>query len=158
MVIKRRATSDSQRSGPSEQALALSVAVRTRMRANRSTNTGPELAVRKALRGLGLRFGTHSRIQTDIGVIRPDLTFYGSRIAVFVDGCFWHRCRLHRSIPKANRNWWMNKLDRVVERDRKQERTLRRNGWSVFRVWEHERPDVAAKRIARRVGFTHPRT
>ena len=71
---------------------------------------------------------------------KPDFVFRRARLAVFVDGCFWHSCPIpkHASCPKTRRAWWANKLKRNQERDREVNRTLRRMGWRVLRVWEHE--------------------
>lgn len=66
---------------------------------------------------------------------------------MFVDGCFWHSCPEHRSVPKANADYWVPKLRRNVERDREIDARLQADGWKVIRVWEHEAPTVAAERI-----------
>lgn len=73
-------------------------------------------------------------------------------VAVFVDGCFWHRCPLHGTLPKANADWWLAKLDRNVERDRETDLLLVASGWQVLRFWEHEEPAAAAATIAGAVG------
>ena len=80
--------------------------------------------------------------------MRPDIVFVSSRLAVFVDGCFWHRCPEHATQPKANKQWWTNKLQDNVERDRRHDSALRKAGWSVLRVWEHEDPHEAAAKIS----------
>jgi DNA mismatch endonuclease (patch repair protein) len=82
---------------------------------------------------------------------RADIVFKSSRVAVFVDGCFWHACPAHGSLPKSNSEWWAEKLARTKERDRDTDRTLRLAGWKVVRVWEHENPKIAASRIARTI-------
>ena len=69
-------------------------------------------------------------------------------MAVFVDGCFWHRCPEHGTRPRTNADWWQAKLDRNVQRDRRVESALADAGWTVVRVWEHEPPTVAADRLA----------
>lgn len=79
---------------------------------------------------------------------RADILFSGAKVAVFVDGCFWHCCPIHRTFPKANGAWWAKKLQMNRDRDRDTNRQLRRAGWHVERVWEHEMPDKAAARIA----------
>ena len=73
------------------------------------------------------------------------------RIAVFVDGCFWHSCPKHRSIPSNNREWWSEKLASNVERDRETDRILKSQGWKVIRVWEHENVTTAANRVERAI-------
>jgi DNA mismatch endonuclease (patch repair protein) len=70
-----------------------------------------------------------------------------ARVAVFVDGCFWHSCPEHGTTPKANRDWWIDKLQRNKERDALTDQQLRAQGWQVVRVWEHERPEHAARLI-----------
>ena len=100
----------------------------------KSFNTGPELALRRRLWSLGLRY----RKQVRIGRIRPDISFLGSRVAVFVDGCFWHGCPLHYSPPKTRPDFWSQKLRQNVDRDQNQTLTLEKQGWHVLRVWEHE--------------------
>jgi DNA mismatch endonuclease (patch repair protein) len=115
------------------------------MQANRRRDTGPELALRKALFAEGLRYRVDHPIRCDEGrPIRPDIVFTRQRLAVFVDGCFWHGCPEHCVMPKANRLFWRRKLERNIERDRETDRRLEAAGWCVVRVWEHE--SVAAAR------------
>jgi DNA mismatch endonuclease, patch repair protein len=71
-----------------------------------------------------------------------------AKVAVFVDGCFWHRCPQHASFPTKNGEWWRAKLDRTYERDRRNDSALASAGWTVIRVWEHEDVEEAADRIA----------
>jgi DNA mismatch endonuclease (patch repair protein) len=78
---------------------------------------------------------------------RADLLFRGARVAVFVDGCFWHSCPIHRTSPKANGEWWRQKLEANERRDRDTDALLQKAGWHAVRVWEHEKPSVAAKRV-----------
>jgi DNA mismatch endonuclease (patch repair protein) len=82
---------------------------------------------------------------------RADVVFGPSRVAVFVDGCFWHVCPIHGSKPKTNTDYWGPKLKANVERDRDTDRRLRELGWEVFRVWEHEEPEPAASLIGEAV-------
>ncbi|HEV2771530.1 MAG TPA: very short patch repair endonuclease [Thermoleophilaceae bacterium] len=113
--------------------------MRTRMRANRSSDTAPELALRSALHRRGLRYRVHLRIAVAGGrPIRADIAFPRQRVAIFVDGCFWHDCPEHGELPQANREFWRTKFRRNVERDRRHDRLLRATGWQVVRVWEHE--------------------
>lgn len=111
-------------------------------------DTGPELALRSQVHGLGLRYRVDAPPLAGLRR-RADLVFRSSRVAVFVDGCFWHGCPVHGSQPKANAEWWSAKLARNRSRDRQTDRALRRAGWSVVRVWEHEDPSKAAARVAR---------
>ena len=78
---------------------------------------------------------------------RADLVFPGKRVAVFVDGCFWHACPEHASWPKANADWWREKILANQRRDRDTDRRLAEAGWHVIRIWEHESPAIAADRI-----------
>jgi DNA mismatch endonuclease (patch repair protein) len=109
-------------------------------------STGPEIDLRRALHRCGLRFRvTGVRLPG-----RPDVVFTRARIAVFVDGCFWHRCPQHGVLPKNNADWWLAKLDRNVERDREKDAALAALGWDIVHVWEHEDMAKAAARIAGR--------
>ncbi len=100
-------------------------------------NTSPEVRLRSALWRLGLRFRIgHHLVGT------PDIVFPAVRLAVFIDGCFWHRCRKHSHLPKSNIKYWKRKFQLNKERDVRVNRKLRRQGWRVLRVWEH---DVASE-------------
>jgi DNA mismatch endonuclease, patch repair protein len=127
------------------------------MKANRSRDTSPELLLRAALHRVGLRFRVHRRPEPDLRVT-ADIVFGPSRIAVFVDGCFWHRCPVHATYPKNNGEWWDKKLRGNVDRDRRADTALGERGWRVIRVWEHETPEVAAARIAAEVRACRNRT
>ncbi|MGH3673817.1 MAG: very short patch repair endonuclease [Pseudonocardiaceae bacterium] len=113
------------------------------MQRQRCDDTVPELMLRRALHARGLRFRKGLRGLPG----RPDIVFPRARLAIFVDGCFWHRCPQHRSMPKNNGAWWDAKLQANVERDRRQDAALRDAAWTVLRVWEHEDVDVAADNI-----------
>ena len=78
-----------------------------------------------------------------------DIVFSRRRVAVFVDGCFWHGCPEHRTYPKANAEWWSAKLERNIERDADTDRRLSEAGWTVVRIWEHESPEGAFFRLKR---------
>jgi DNA mismatch endonuclease (patch repair protein) len=80
---------------------------------------------------------------------RADVVFPAARLAVFVDGCFWHGCPEHRTLPRANGSWWMQKLEANSRRDLETTARLEACGWTVVRVWEHENPEVAADEIAK---------
>ena len=116
------------------------------MRANRSRDTGPERAIRSALHARGLRYQLHRRAVRDVRS-EADLLFPKERVAVYVDGCFWHSCPKHRVLPKANATWWKSKLQANVDRDRRVDAALAGHGWTVVRVWEHEPPEHAADSI-----------
>ena len=113
-----------------------------------SANTVPEVRVREALHRLGVRFRLDQPIVLERGrVVRPDLTFRGLKVAVFVDGCFWHSCSAHCRTPSSNREYWTNKISGNARRDRATTERLETSGWTVVRVWEHEDPELAALRI-----------
>lgn len=126
-------------------------AVRRVMQANRKRDTGPELALRRLVWRRGLRYRVDARVPGLPVRRRADLLFVGPRVAVYVDGCFWHRCPEHGTDPKTNSSYWGPKLQRNVERDRATEDLLRAAGWRVVRVWEHEDPTVAADRVQQAV-------
>jgi len=116
------------------------------MQGNRGKDTRPEIALRSALHRRGLRFFKNRRPLPDVRC-RADIVFPGARVAVFVDGCFWHRCPVHGVSPTANRAYWHAKLDRNVARDRRNDGVLAEAGWRVVRVWEHDDPHRAAEHI-----------
>jgi DNA mismatch endonuclease, patch repair protein len=127
------------------------------MRANRRTDTKPELALRRALHKRGYRFRKDYRLDLDGGRrVRPDIAFTARRVAVFVDGCFWHACPEHGSKPRANDWYWTPKLARNVERDRVADETLASAGWQVVRIWEHESLEQALAAVIAVVGARMP--
>jgi DNA mismatch endonuclease, patch repair protein len=105
-------------------------------------NSTPELALRQALHRRGLRYRLHAPLPG-----KPDVVFSARKLAVFVDGCFWHACPMHGSVPKNNRQWWQEKLAATVLRDRRKDAALAALGWATIHVWEHERPEEAAERV-----------
>lgn len=118
------------------------------MRANRSRDTGPELAVRRIVHAAGLRYRVSSPPLTHLRRT-ADLVFRPTKVAVFIDGCFWHACPVHGTKPQANADYWLPKLERNRERDRETTGALEEAGWTVLRFWEHEDPEeVAATVIA----------
>lgn len=118
------------------------------MLGNRRTNTKPEVALRSGLHAAGLRFRKDLRLDLGEVKVRPDIVFTRARVAVFVDGCFWHRCPIHGVMPKRNSEFWTPKLIRNVDRDREQDAALRNAGWTVVRVWEHVPVDDAVRMVA----------
>ena len=116
---------------------ATSRAATSIMRGNRSTDTRPEQVLRSILFQKGLRFRKHHPVDTDLRRVRPDVVFTRQRLAVFVDGCFWHGCPDHGKAPKSNSTYWTAKLERNRERDIATTDALRRAGWRVLRIWEH---------------------
>lgn len=128
-------------------ALETTPATRARMSRQRSRDTKVELELRRRLHALRLRFRIHRRPLT--GVRREaDVILGPARIAVFVDGCFWHGCPEHATWPRHNAEFWRTKIERNQERDRDTDARLADAGWLAVRVWEHENPDEAAARIA----------
>jgi DNA mismatch endonuclease, patch repair protein len=135
-------------SGPVNRAVIPSSAHATAtMKANRRRDTKPEVAIRSLLHRRGLRFRIDKPIRTDTGIVRPDVVFTTQRIAVFVDGCYWHACPEHGELPRANRDFWREKFRRNRARDKEQTAALEKAGWSVLRIWEHEEPQRAAERV-----------
>lgn len=120
---------------------------RSVMRANRKVDTGPELLLRSSLHRRGYRFLVNIAPDSNISC-RVDILFPRSRIAVFVDGCFWHRCPEHGVRPRTNSEYWDAKIARNLARDRRNNAELEAAGWVVVRVWEHEPPHEAAERIS----------
>jgi DNA mismatch endonuclease (patch repair protein) len=117
------------------------------MRAMPTRHSRPEVLLRRLLHGLGLRYRLHGQGLPG----RPDVVFRRARIAVFVDGCFWHFCPRHCVLPRNNRLWWKSKLLANRVRDRRNDRALSAVGWLAIHVWEHENMDAAAGRVLKHV-------
>lgn len=128
------------------QSWASSDGTRRSMRANRGRDTRPELALRREVWRRGLRYRVDVRPLAGLNR-RADLVFPGAKVAVFVDGCFWHSCPTHATRPTANGDYWAAKLDGTVARDRETDARLEAEGWTVLRFWEHEDPTSAADRV-----------
>ncbi|MFD8915694.1 very short patch repair endonuclease [Streptomyces sp. NPDC059575] len=119
---------------------------RARMRTQKSRNTEVEMTLRRALHAAGLRYRVHRRPLK--GVRREaDVLFGPTKVAVFVDGCFWHGCPEHATWPKSNAEFWRTKIEGNRRRDRDTDERLRSAGWVPVRVWEHEDPVAAAARV-----------
>lgn len=128
------------------ESWASSEAARNTMRANRRRDTSPELRVRRLLHAGGLRF----RVDTAPGPDRrrrADIVFTRARIAVFIDGCFWHGCPIHFVAPKTNAAYWGPKIEANRARDISTTAHLVEDDWLVLRFWEHEDPEVVAEEI-----------
>ncbi|MGB6246809.1 very short patch repair endonuclease [Gordonia sp. (in: high G+C Gram-positive bacteria)] len=133
---------------------ASSAGVRKSMQSNRSRDTGPELKLRSELHRRGLRYFV-DRAPIKGVRRRADIVFPRKKIAVFVDGCFWHGCPEHFTIAKTNAGYWAAKVDGTRARDRDTDRILTAAGWTVLRVWEHEDIGDAANRVV--VAVREPR-
>lgn len=125
---------------------AISKTVTDAMRSMPEHSTGPEMAVRRLLYQQGLRY----RVQYPVpGVPRRsiDIAFPGKKIAIFIDGCFWHGCALHRNIPAHNRDWWQDKIDQNRARDCDTDEILRDAGWIALRYWEHDSAEQIVSKV-----------
>jgi DNA mismatch endonuclease (patch repair protein) len=111
-------------------------------------DTAPEVELRRELHRRGLRFRVSFRPSVAVRST-ADLVFTRAKVAVYVDGCFWHSCPEHGTMPASNRDWWHEKLERNKARDREADEALAAAGWRVVRVWEHETAREAADRIER---------
>jgi DNA mismatch endonuclease, patch repair protein len=115
----------------------------------RRRDTKPEVALRSALHRRGYRFRKDYPVRVNGKLIRPDIAFTRRRIAVFIDGCFWHCCPEHGRNPSVNGEYWSPKLARNAARDREQTDALEGEGWIVVRFWEHESIGFAVDSIAK---------
>lgn len=116
------------------------------MRSTRQSDTTAEITLRRALHSLGMRY----RLNVPVPGARRrriDIAFMSARIAVLVDGCFWHGCPIHGTWPRANAAFWRQKIERNQLRDQETTRILEERGWCVYRVWEHEEPELVAQKI-----------
>lgn len=129
---------------------APSAAARATMRANRGRDTGPEMAVRRALHARGLRYRVDHPLPFDRRR-RADIVFTRAKVAVFIDGCFWHGCPEHGKKPRTNTRFWADKIARNEERDAETTLRLTELGWAVLRFWEHESVDFAVESVVRTV-------
>ncbi|MCX5042129.1 very short patch repair endonuclease [Aldersonia sp. NBC_00410] len=117
-----------------------------RLSRQRTRDTAPEVALRRELHHRGRRFFVDRAPLAGLRR-RADLVFPSRRVAVYVDGCFWHSCPVHATYPKNNAQWWADKLATNVARDRDTDARLVEHGWRVVRVWEHESVLEAADRV-----------
>jgi DNA mismatch endonuclease (patch repair protein) len=127
------------------------------MGSNRRRDTAPEIQLRSLLHGRGFRF----RVDLPIRVagrrpVRPDIVFTRARVAVFLDGCFWHGCPQHWRAPKSNRDYWTTKIENNRQRDVATDDALAADGWDVVRVWEHEPLLCAAGKVEAAMVRTPP--
>jgi DNA mismatch endonuclease (patch repair protein) len=127
---------------------ASSAATRRVMQGNRGRDTQPEIQLRAQLHRRGLRFRKHAAPLPGLRC-DADVVLSRARIAIFVDGCFWHGCAEHGRTPRANASYWTAKIERNKQRDRRNNELLAAAGWLVLRYWEHDDPEVAAVEVAR---------
>jgi DNA mismatch endonuclease, patch repair protein len=122
--------------------------VSRRMRAIKRRDTGLERSIRSALHSQGLRFRVDYLVALpDVRAVRVDVAFTRLRLAVMVDGCFWHGCPIHGRVPSANPQYWPAKLARNRRRDEVVNEQLSTIGWNVVRVWEHEELESATGKV-----------
>lgn len=126
---------------------ASSAGVRIRMQSQKRRDTKPELAVRSLLHAAGLRYRV-DRAPLPGFRRRADLVFARARVAVFIDGCFWHSCPEHGMIPATNTDWWREKFEANRARDADTDARLLDAGWLPARFWEHESPSQVAEKVA----------
>ena len=132
--------------GQVAESWASSPGVRASMRSNKGRDTKPERQLRSAVHALGLRYRVSVRPLKNIRRT-ADLVFTRHKVAVFLDGCFWHGCPEHHTVAATNAEFWATKVATNKARDRDTDRRLAEAGWTVVRVWEHEDAGVAAQRV-----------
>lgn len=134
--------------GPSDYPTPTTAAATAVMRGNRKYDTWPERRLRSALHRTGLRFRKHLNITGASVRVAPDIVFPRRRLAVFVDGCFWHCCPEHGTRPQSNSGYWSPKLARNRARDARVNEELSTAGWEVLRIWEHVSTREAVQLVA----------
>ena len=142
-AITKRRLEDAVRRGYDPPPVARSL----NMAAIKRSDTKPELALRRALHAKGYRFRKDYPLRLAGKLVRPDIAFTKQRVAIFVDGCYWHSCPLHGQTPVNNSAFWSDKFSATNERDRTQNGLLRRAGWHVLRIWEHETIQAATAAV-----------
>jgi DNA mismatch endonuclease (patch repair protein) len=116
------------------------------MQANRRRDTAPEMAIRRLVHASGLRYRVDARPLANVRHT-ADIVFTRAKVAVFIDGCWWHGCAEHYRPPASNIAYWADKVGRNRARDRQIDQVLISADWTVIRIWEHESPEPAARRI-----------
>ncbi|MFD8255100.1 MULTISPECIES: very short patch repair endonuclease [Streptomyces] len=135
---------------PPAGSWASSAARRRNMQAIRSRDTTPEKLIRRLVHAQGLRYRVAARPLPDLRRT-ADMVFRPAKVAVFIDGCYWHGCPEHYVPPKTNEGYWSDKVARNMARDRDTDQRLAEAGWTVLRFWEHEASEKCAARIAAEV-------
>lgn len=123
-----------------------SKAALNRMKAAKPRDTAPEKSLRSELHKKGLRYRIDVKPLKELNR-RADIVFRSAKVAIFVDGCFWHGCPIHGTQAKANAEFWRNKIKQNQARDSETNQLLKKAGWKVVRVWEHEDSEKASKKI-----------
>ncbi len=122
------------------------------MMSNRGRDTRLELALRRRLHRSGYRYWTHRRPERSLRCV-ADIVFPKLKLAVFVDGCFWHGCPVHRTMPVVNGEWWRAKLEANQARDQRNDAALRAAGWTILHLWEHESVEQMQDSVATTVAL-----
>ena len=125
------------------------------MQSNRPKDTALEVGMRSALHRAGFRFRKHVRPIPELRCV-ADVVFPRERLAIFIDGCFWHGCPVHATRPATNREWWAAKLDANRARDIRNRSRLVDAGWTVLGIWEHEETAGAVGEVAELLGRLRP--
>jgi len=133
------------------ESWASSEAVRHNMQANRSRDTGPEMAVRHLLFADGLRYRVSYHPLPDNKRMTVDIAFPGARVVVLIDGCFWHGCPDHYQVPRTHTDYWESKIAGNMARDQKTTLDLTDAGWKVLRFWAHEPSESIASAVERTI-------
>jgi DNA mismatch endonuclease (patch repair protein) len=123
-----------------------------RMKRQVRTDTNCEMQIRKILYAKGYRYRKNYKPIKSLNR-RADIVFVKWKIAIFVDGCFWHRCPKHWKPPKNNAAWWIRKINSNVKRDKETTDILKKEGWNVIRAWEHEDPNIVANKIIKQINI-----
>ncbi|WP_345789698.1 very short patch repair endonuclease [Nocardia panacis] len=142
---------------PAAESWASSPSAQAVMRANRGRDTSPELQLRALLFAHGLRYRVSARPISELRRT-ADIVFPRARVAVFVDGCYWHGCPAHYRPSTKNSDFWATKIASNRLRDEDTNRALSEAGWTVVRCWEHEDPEIAAERVIDALGKSTPVT
>ena len=135
---------------------ASSVGARQRFVLQKRRDTRCEMRVRQFLHRAGLRYRVDCQPEASVPR-KADIVFRTAKVAVFIDGCFWHKCPVHWKAPTTHAQWWTNKVEANARRDEETTRLLERAGWLVIRAWEHEDPRLVADNVLEAVAKRHPR-
>ncbi|MFG2963068.1 very short patch repair endonuclease [Streptomyces sp. NPDC048288] len=146
MSEQRQPEAPAEQWKPPEGSWASSAANRRSMLGNRNRDTAPELLLRSLVHAAGLRYRVAAKPLPKMRRT-ADMVFRSVKVAVFIDGCFWHGCPEHFVMPKTNRPYWEDKISRNIQRDRDTDNRLAEAGWLVLRFWEHLKPQACAATV-----------